>query len=88
MKKTLSSKIHRGIYGKSDEPNAKENKNEYFQRGYQLGLNGKDEIADIITQNYVIWGKNDVGNFREFKRGMWASRMQKVILGEKKRTTE
>lgn len=80
---STSSRIHRGIYGKSDNVNAKENANEDFQNGYKVGLAIKDTDTAFTTEYVRLGQPNDgpaLAKFREWKRGLWAAVMQKLLI--------
>ena len=81
MKKmSVSGKIHYSLYGKSDEPNAKENVNsKFFQMGYQLSINNAKPTLQLITEEWHKLGAIiAIEDFRELKRGMWAAKMQET----------
>lgn len=76
---SLASKLHRWAYGKSDAVNSPDNQTKEFQAGYRAAmLSGDDD--ELIYDEWVRRGSPMVldENFREWKRGMWAYRLQKA----------
>ncbi len=69
------------IYGKTDKANASENNNPDFQAGYKRGLmpeaetNGIDAIREEWEKRFQPEHGQALDDFREWKRGYWASRM-------------
>lgn len=87
----LSAKIHRGIFGKSDDPTAAENQNKDFLDGYDAGEASARDGLD--AENQETWrmelqrrGGNecDWERFREWKRGWHAARLRRTLdaMGE------
>ena len=79
----LASKIHLGLYGKSDDPLAPENRNnEDFLRGYDIGMkrDGKDRF-DLIGVEWRRIGspKELPQSFKDWKRGLGAGSMRATI---------
>lgn len=78
MNESLSSRLHRYTYGKSDAVNAPENQTAEFQAGYKAASMA-DDAMDLVWDEWVRRGSPTVQTegFREWKRGMWAYRLQK-----------
>jgi hypothetical protein len=74
---SLASKLHRWTYGKSDKVNAPENATAEFQAGYKAASEAKDH-DDLILNEWIRRGSPQFQdeNFKEWKRGMWAFRLQ------------
>lgn len=78
----LAQLIHKGIYGKSDKANSPENQTEEFQRGFKFAMDNDEMESDqMIMQGWLMFGRlgYETSEFREWKRGMWAARMQRTI---------
>lgn len=65
----LANLIHRAIYGRSDKANSPCNQSAEWQ------------AADLIEME---WRRRDYcaadeSNFKEWKRGMWAATMQRIL---------
>ena len=77
----LAETIHRASYGKSGRASANAG-NKPFLAGYAAGRK-EGETDDIFAREYARRGSPEYGkplrDFREWKRGFWASRMQKII---------
>ena len=79
----LASKIHFGLYGKSDDPMAPENRNnEDFLRGYDAGLGmTSGERFDLIDLEWRRIGEPSKlpQSFRDWKRGLGAGSMRSTV---------
>lgn len=74
---SISSSIARALYGRSDKANDKANQSEEWQAGYKHGLAAQDGM-ESITAEFERRGCVMSDGFREWKKGMWASLMQRV----------
>lgn len=72
---SISEAIARGLYGRSDKPNAKENQTAEWQAGYKHGLIEQDG-GEAIDAEFTRRGCVMSEGFREWKRGLWAAIMQ------------
>lgn len=81
MKRDIAALMHKGIYGKSDKANSPENQTEEFQRGYADGLTDT-ETDVLIEREWTRIGQptHEIPTFREYKRGMWAAKMQATVV--------
>jgi len=77
--KSISEAIARGLYGRSDKSNAKENQSSEWQSGYKHGLTAQDG-GESIEAEFERRGCIMSDGFREWKRGMWAAIMQRSEL--------
>jgi SLT domain-containing protein len=77
--KSISEAIARGLYGRSDKPNARENQSAEWQAGYKHGLTAQDG-GESIEAEFERRGCIMSDGFREWKRGMWAAIMQRSEL--------
>lgn len=76
---SISEAIARGLYRRSDKPNAKENQSEEWQAGYKHGLTAQDG-SESIESEFARRGCIMSEGFREWKKGMWAAIMQRAEL--------
>lgn len=76
----IAAMIHKATYGHSDKANAPENQSKEFQEGYAAGLTDV-KTDELILQAWIRFGKlgYETPLFREYKRGMWAAKMQRTI---------
>jgi hypothetical protein len=78
----IADEIAVGIYGKSGRANAPENQNAQFQHGFKVGaaLENREAFAAIHDEWRVrtrLGGGTE--DFHEWKRGLWAAVLQKVV---------
>lgn len=75
---SLASRLHRWTYGKSDSANAVENQSAEFQAGYKAAM--ESDSDDLIYDEWQRRGSPtfQTEDFREWKRGMWAFRLQQA----------
>jgi hypothetical protein len=89
MKEDISGNVHRKYYGKCDKLNAPCNRNREFQAGYWHGVESFGIDANkIIEEEFALRKEvgDNIGNgFREWERGLWASRSQLAAAGIRKR---
>ena len=76
---SISEAIARGLYGRSDKPNARENQSAEWQAGYKHGLTAQDG-GESIDAEFERRGCIISDGFREWKKGMWAAIMQRSEL--------
>ena len=76
---SISEAIARGLYGRSDKPNAKENQSAEWQAGYKHGLTAQDGVESIDAE-FERQGCIMSDGFQEWKKGMWAAIMQRSEL--------
>lgn len=80
--KDIAATIHRAIYGHSDKANAPENRTAEWRAGYDVGCAPGIDTSEVIEAEWRARGTPTTGpslqSFREWKRGMWAGRMQKT----------
>jgi hypothetical protein len=78
--KDIAAMIHKAAYGHSDKANAPENQTEEFKRGYADGLT-ETETDELIEREWTRIGQpsHEIQSFREYKRGMWAAKMQSTV---------
>lgn len=81
MSVDLAERIALGIYGKTDRANSPENANPDFQAGYQTGSESPLRPMDLITREFNRRGQPCPvpASFLEWKRGMWAAKMQTAV---------
>lgn len=77
--RSISEAIARGLYGRSDKPNAKENQSAEWQSGYEHGLTSQDG-AESIEAEFVRRKCIMSDGFKEWKKGMWAAIMQRAEM--------
>ena len=79
--KNSSTIIHKSLYKKHDSPNASCNQSSFFQDGYKYG---SDEMPkEWISKKWAKWEGSD-DEWREWKRGVWAARLQKLNVNLKR----
>ena len=84
-------KIHQQQYGKSDKANAACNQNPDFQEGYAWGIETFAFQAEMILKAEIAFRSEfTVGpeGFEEWKRGLFAARLQMASIGIRKRSTK
>lgn len=83
MSADVPDRIARALHGKGDKANAIENQTAEFQAGYAEGLtNQAANGLAAITAEWRRRGSPDelTDDFREWKRGYWAARMQRAWM--------
>lgn len=78
---SISEKLAKWSYGKSDKVNAAENRSDGFQRGYRTALSNPGiDVLDLISAewNRIRQPNNFPEDFKDFKRGLWAASLQRA----------
>lgn len=76
----LAEKLALGIYGKTGRVNSPQNNNDYFRAGFAVGCEIED-VMQAISQEWIRIGSPETPpqSFKEWKRGLWAARLQKTV---------